>query len=214
MPVVVNRTKQTATQGSGRRFRQNRSRPWARRVQSDSESAPDRQAALGSNCACTSSPILIATASASATRPTPNCARTSPTYWRLTTSHEGTKPAAASRLTNTSARYGHQSRIDSSSTRSTRCRDYTDDRIGFGRGETVAQAVCIVALVGQKAVRRRAFVKECRRFGDVGMVSWAEGNGHGPPATVCQSMDFGGWTTTRAPDGLNLRPPFPPCAER
>mgnify|MGYP007086589951 CR=1 FL=1 len=46
------------------------------------------------------------------------------------------------------------------------------------------------------------------------MVSGAEREGNRAPATICQGMDFGGWTPTRAPDGLNFRPPFPPCAER
>jgi hypothetical protein len=40
-----------------------------------------------------------------------------------TTSPAGSRPSAASRLRNTSTKSGHQSRVDSLSTRSSRCRD-------------------------------------------------------------------------------------------
>ena len=61
--------------------------------------------------------------SASITTITISCARTLATSWLRTTSPADSRPSAESRPTNTSAKSGHQSRIDSSSTRSTRCRD-------------------------------------------------------------------------------------------
>ena len=39
-------------------------------------------------------------------------------------------------------------------------------------------------------------------------MAMAEGEGDRASAAICQGMDFGGRTTTRAPDGLNFRPPF------
>jgi len=47
----------------------------------------------------------------------------SQTSWQPTISPGGSRPSAASRHTNTSARSGPQTQIDSSSIRSTRCRD-------------------------------------------------------------------------------------------
>jgi hypothetical protein len=85
-----------------------------------------------------------------------------------------------------------------------------DDGLCVGGREAGAQAVCVIAFVGQQAGRRGAFVKERGGLRDVGVVPRGEGKGDGSPATICQGMDFGGWATTRAPDGLNLRPPFPP----
>lgn len=89
-----------------------------------------------------------------------------------------------------------------------------DDGFGFCRLQAGAQAVGVVALVGQQAGGRRHLVQQRRSRRDIGAVTGAEDESHRPAATICQGMDFGGRTATRAPDGLNLRPPFPPWAER
>lgn len=101
-----------------------------------------------------------------------------------------------------------------------------DDGFSPGPGETTTQAVCVIAFVGQQAGWRRPLVEQRRGCGDVSAVSRAQNEGDGPSASLCQGMDFGGWPATRtsplgpsvnalsAMDGLNFRPPFPPCAER
>lgn len=69
-------------------------------------------------------------------------------------------------------------------------------------------------LVSQKPDRRGASDETCGSLRDVGVVSRAEGEGRRPDAIVCQGIDLGCWAITRAPDGLKLRPPFLPRAER
>lgn len=89
-----------------------------------------------------------------------------------------------------------------------------DDGLGFRRREAVRQAVGVMTLVSQKAREGGAFVQKRRSIRDIRVVSGAEAEGHRAPATICQSMDLAGWTTTRALDALILRPPFAPCAEQ
>ena len=89
-----------------------------------------------------------------------------------------------------------------------------DDGLGLLRFQGASQAVGVVSLVGDQPSRRRSGGQKARCGGDVGAVPGCEQQCYGAPASICQGMDFRGRTATRAPDGLNLRPPFPPCAER
>ena len=78
----------------------------------------------------------------------------------------------------------------------------------------------MIAFVCQKARGRRHRVQQCGSGGDVCAIAGAEGKGGRYPASICQRMDFGGWTATRAPVGafekwgMNFRRAFPPWADR
>lgn len=89
-----------------------------------------------------------------------------------------------------------------------------DDGLGLLRLQGTSQAVGVISLVGDQPSRRRAGGQQAWCGGDVRAVPRCEQKRDGASASICQRVDFRGRTAARAPDGLNLRPPFPPCAER
>ena len=80
--------------------------------------------------------------------------------------------------------------------------------------ELVAQGIGIVPLVGNQALERPGHSQEIAGGADVADVAGGEPNDGGPAQKIRQNMDFGSLSAARWADGLGLRPPFPPCAER
>jgi len=89
-----------------------------------------------------------------------------------------------------------------------------DDRDGSGLAKGPAQGVCVVAAVGDQALRGPAAGEQRVGHADVGGVARRELQRDRTAENVGQRVDLGGLAAPRAADGLRLGPPFPPCAER
>lgn len=89
-----------------------------------------------------------------------------------------------------------------------------DDGRRSGFPERLAEAVGVVAAIRDKAaIAGDLRLQKLRRL-DVGGVARRERQRDRTAEKVADGVDFGGLPAARDPDGLRLRPPFPPCAER
>ena len=83
------------------------------------------------------------------------------------------------------------------------------------RAQVSAQPVGVVALVGDQAADPAGRVGQHGwRGGDVAGVAGRQQQDAGPAEDVGEGVDLGGLAAARGADGLRLRPPFPPWAER
>ena len=89
-----------------------------------------------------------------------------------------------------------------------------DDRRGATLDDVGAQAVAVVALVGDEGARGGSLCPHVGRGGDVGILAGGKMKNDRPAAPVAQAMDFGRAAAARAADGLIFFPPFPPEAQR
>jgi len=97
-----------------------------------------------------------------------------------------------------------------------------DNAIGFVRnddlcaeiGDTGAQSVAVVALVGKKRGHGRRQRQHIGCRGDVGILAWGQMKGDRPAERVAQRVDFRRAPAARAADRLGVLPPFPPEALR
>ena len=80
--------------------------------------------------------------------------------------------------------------------------------------EPVAQAVCIISLIGNQAVGPSDGGQQRHGHADVGNVAWRQREGDRSAAIIGQTMDLRGAAAARAPDRLRPFPPFAPAAER
>ncbi len=74
--------------------------------------------------------------------------------------------------------------------------------------------VGIVATVGNHTSDRTCRLDQLIGNADVTEVARGEADDRWAPQNIRQYMDFCGLTTPRKADGLRLRPPLPPWAER
>ena len=89
-----------------------------------------------------------------------------------------------------------------------------DDRDRAGVPEGLAEVVGVVAAVrDQAAIADDVLLQKLRRF-DVRGIAGRERQRDGTADEVANGMDLGGLAAAREADGLRLRPPLPPCAER
>jgi hypothetical protein len=89
-----------------------------------------------------------------------------------------------------------------------------DDRRGFCLLQRGAEPARVVTAIGDQASEAYRRVHEIVSSPDVGGVARRELQRDGTAEEVTNRVDFGCSATTRDADGLRLRPPFAPCAER
>ena len=73
--------------------------------------------------------------------------------------------------------------------------------------EPVAQAICIISLIGNQAVGSSDGGQQRHGHADVGNVAWRQREGDRSAAIIGQTMDLRGAASARAPNRLR---PFPP----
>jgi hypothetical protein len=72
----------------------------------------------------------------------------------------------------------------------------------------------VIAAIGDQTSNRTRRLDQIVGNADVADIPRCEPNDRRTPQNICQDMDFCGLTATRKTDGLRLRPPLPPWAER
>jgi len=89
-----------------------------------------------------------------------------------------------------------------------------DDRDGVAAAQKGAQCIGVVALVGDEIAGSLQTLQKRRGRLHVGDVAGCQHEGEGSAEHVGQGVELGGLAATRWADGLCLRPPLPPWAER
>ena len=90
-----------------------------------------------------------------------------------------------------------------------------DDRHDAASAQVSAQPIGVVALVGAQAADPAGRLgQDGRSGGDIAGVAGRQQEYAGPAEDIGERMDLGRLAAARRPDGLGLRPPFSPCAER
>ncbi len=89
-----------------------------------------------------------------------------------------------------------------------------DDRCGPGLAKRLAEAVGIVAFVSDEAAEAGRLRRQQVSRADVGDVAGGQRERDGTAEEVADGMDLRGLPAAGNADGLRLRPPLPPCAER
>jgi hypothetical protein len=89
-----------------------------------------------------------------------------------------------------------------------------NDRPGAGGLESAAQAIGVIALIGDESRQRASACEHLVGRRDIADIAGGETDDGRPPEQVRQGMEFGCLATARRADGLRLGPPFPPWAER
>ena len=77
-----------------------------------------------------------------------------------------------------------------------------------------AQAIAVVALVGEKLRHDGREGQDIGRRGNVGILARGQVKDDWPAERIAQPVDLGRAPAARATDGLILLPPFPPEAQR
>ena len=80
--------------------------------------------------------------------------------------------------------------------------------------EPLSEVIGVITLVGDKALHRLDRCQQLRRDGDVADIARRQHQHRRPAQKVYYGMDFRCLPTARGTNGLRLRPPFPPWAER
>lgn len=83
-----------------------------------------------------------------------------------------------------------------------------------GLSQMLAQAVGIIALVGEQIPSTLQARQQARSDRAVGLIATSERKGKRTPDYVCQGMDLGGLPAPRRSNRLIFCPPLPPWAER
>src|ERR1700693_4070486 len=78
----------------------------------------------------------------------------------------------------------------------------------------MAKEVDIIATIGDETSNRTCRLDQIVGNADVADIARGEPNDRWTPQNIRQDMDLCGLTATRKTDGLALRPPLPPWAER
>ena len=78
----------------------------------------------------------------------------------------------------------------------------------------MAKAVGVIATIGDQTSNGASRLDQIVGNADVADIPRGEQNDRRTPQNIRQDMDFCGLTATRKTDGLRLRPPLPPWAER
>ena len=95
------------------------------------------------------------------------------------------------------------------------CAPARDDRGRAGCSEVVPQRIGVVTAIGdQPAQASRDRRDHLRSNSYIAGVARGEVDDGRPADDVGDDVDFGGLPASRDPDGLRLRPPLPPWAER
>ena len=89
-----------------------------------------------------------------------------------------------------------------------------DHRQTAALDEKAAQAVAVVSRIRQAQRRRRQVTDEGQRHPRIAALAGAQLEGDRPPLLIDRCVDLSGVSAARAPDGLRVRPPFPPPAQR
>ena len=89
-----------------------------------------------------------------------------------------------------------------------------DDGLCAALDDLGAQAVAVVAFVGDEGARGGSLRQHVGRGGDVSILAGREMKNDWPAAPIAQAVDFRRAPAARAADGLILLPPFPPEAQR
>ena len=89
-----------------------------------------------------------------------------------------------------------------------------DDRDGPALAQEEPKAVAVVGGISGAQARRWQPGKKRQNKAKIAALSGCYRDGERPALAVDNGVDFGRAATTRAPNRLFLRPPFPPAAER
>jgi hypothetical protein len=89
-----------------------------------------------------------------------------------------------------------------------------DDGLGALFGEQVAQVVCVVGFVGEKAPDRAGTFDQLGCDGDVVDIAGRQNEDARPAFCVRERMELAGLAAARFAERLLEGPPFPPLAER
>lgn len=89
-----------------------------------------------------------------------------------------------------------------------------DNRCCPGRSKGVAKAIGVIATICDQASNGTSRLDQIIGNADVTDIARREPDDRRTPQNVCQDVDFCGLTAARRTDGLRLRPPLPPWAER
>ena len=89
-----------------------------------------------------------------------------------------------------------------------------NDRTGSSLNEEEPQGIAVIGGIGSAETTGRQGFEQAYGDGSIATLSGCYFNRDGAAATIDNSMDFCRSAASRATDGLGIRPPFPPAAER